>query len=521
MKTALDFYARGKQKEANADEYERSRYYSKDRFICPECGEPVHLTGSKYSNHFAHFKKSDVSVECDRRVDGSPTDSAYERIGLPIYMRINSSGDFYLYMGFKALPAVLMEKAVAESFKVKIDRKNTYRINTERFSCERTALIPLDYIPLADHKYHLCYEPVNKTYVISQHWSDYADGFSYEGALFTVSEQGGKKIRHGDSITTDKEYYWVRRQSQLPGFIPGVKMEKCGRLVLKDVALNVFRGSFSSDISDAEFRYLTTYLRTNLKIHLLEKQPEFIPVWPPLIRSEEGYIVNSREKSIYGYIVSGNDKPKVYVYNGIRKVPDELDSVNNMTCVKVWDQEALVNIDRKYISNGTLLLKRKRNIQAHDTGIYELIGDTYLSFKERDACENCNKIVFRTQNPTDFILIRSDGKIEKNGGIGDFIFEDLNSGDLIYVLQSKFIVNIISVSIEKERCNTEICDEVLYKMFEKYKGTKKVRLPYKTRIQIFEIQDKVKLSRNHLVSVLQSNCISVALINVLEEILDE
>ncbi len=54
MKTALDFYARGKQKEANADEYDRSRYYSRDRLICPECGEAVHLTGSRYSNHFAH-----------------------------------------------------------------------------------------------------------------------------------------------------------------------------------------------------------------------------------------------------------------------------------------------------------------------------------------------------------------------------------------------------------------------------------------------------------------------------------
>ena len=114
MKTALDFYARGKQKEANADEYDRSRYYSRDRFICPECGEAVHLTGSRYSNHFAHFKKSEVSAECDRRVDGSQTDSVYERIGLLIYMRKNSSGDFYLYMGFKVLPPMLMEKASQE-----------------------------------------------------------------------------------------------------------------------------------------------------------------------------------------------------------------------------------------------------------------------------------------------------------------------------------------------------------------------------------------------------------------------
>lgn len=100
LKTAIDFYARGKQKEADADEYERSNLYSRSRFICPECGEAVHLTGSKYSNFFAHYKKSDVSAECDRRIDGEPTDSVYERIGLPIYMRRTASGDFNLYMAF-------------------------------------------------------------------------------------------------------------------------------------------------------------------------------------------------------------------------------------------------------------------------------------------------------------------------------------------------------------------------------------------------------------------------------------
>ena len=102
MKTALDLYERGKQKEVNADEYNRTWDYSRSRFICPECGEAVHLTGSKYSNHFAHYKQSDISVECDRRVDGSPTDSVYERIGLPIYLRKNFSDDFSLYIGFKA-----------------------------------------------------------------------------------------------------------------------------------------------------------------------------------------------------------------------------------------------------------------------------------------------------------------------------------------------------------------------------------------------------------------------------------
>lgn len=219
MKTALDFYARGKQKEANANEYDRSYSYSKTRFICPECGEAVFLTGNKINNHFAHYKKTDTSAECDRRVDGIPTDSVYERIGLPIYMRKTSSGNFELFMGFKALPNMIMEKAILANVSVKIDRKRVYKVNTERFSCENTSLIPIDYIPAYGTKYRISYEPVNKSFAVSQHWSDYADGFSFDGALFSVSEIGGRKIRHGDSITTEKEYYWVYRQSELPSFI--------------------------------------------------------------------------------------------------------------------------------------------------------------------------------------------------------------------------------------------------------------------------------------------------------------
>lgn len=521
MKTALDFYARGKQKEANADEYDRSRYYSRDRFICPECGEAVHLTGSRYSNHFAHFKKSDVSAECDRRVVDSPTDSVYERIGLPIYIRKNAAGDFYLYMGFKALPPGLMEKAIKESISVKIDERNTYRINTERFSCDGIALIPLDYIPLSGHKYHLCYEPVSKAYTLSQHWSDYADGFSCEGAMFTVSEQGGKKIRHGDSITTDEMYYWVRCQQQLPSFIPGIKMKKCGCLILKDNVLNVFCGSFSSDLSDAEFSSLTLYLRSNLKIHLLEKQPEFVPIWPPVVKTEDGYIINNGEQSVYGYVVSGNDNPRIYVYQGIRRIPDELVSTNHLTCVRVWDQEALVNIDRKYVSSGTLLLKRPRNIISNGADVYELIDDECVVLEKGNICRNCNKILFQSGHQTDFILIRKSGRIEKNGGIGEYTFEDLQNGDLIYVLQNRLLISILAVSIEKQQEKVTINDEELFRLFRKFKGTKKVKLPHKVQFQIYEIQEKVTLSRKCFDEVLKSNSISTAMIKVLEEILNE
>ena len=42
MNTAIDFYSRGKEKEAEANEYTLPGYYPLGRFICPECGECVY-----------------------------------------------------------------------------------------------------------------------------------------------------------------------------------------------------------------------------------------------------------------------------------------------------------------------------------------------------------------------------------------------------------------------------------------------------------------------------------------------
>lgn len=515
MKTALVFYERGKQKEVNADEYDRLQNYGGSRFICPECGEAVFLTGNKDSNHFAHYKQSDASAECDRRVDGKPTESVYEHIGLPIYMRKSTSDDFYLYMGFKALPHTLMEKAVKESMTIKIDRKSTYRINEERFSCERTSLIPLDYIPLSGSKYSIHYEPANNS--VLRHWSDYADGFSFEGAIFTVSEQGGKKVCHGDSITTDVDYYWVRRQPQLPSNMPGIKMEKCGRLILKDNILNVFRGSFLSDISDIEFGYLASYLRTNLKIHLLEKQPEFVPIWPPVIKTEEGYIVNDNDQDIYGHVVSGNDVPKVYVYQSTREVPDQIDINGKLACVRMRGQDVFVNIDRRYVSNGMLFLKRQRTFTANKPEIYMRNDDKYIPLEGYGTYKNCTKILFESSNRTDFILVRNNSQIEKRGGIGEYSFDDLQEGDLIYVLQHRNLKSIITVSIEKATDDMTISDEQLSCLFKKYEGTKKIKLPYKLRFRLYEVKNRFVLSREFLDDVLKSNSISTAMIRVLEE----
>lgn len=519
MKTALDCYARGKQKEVKANDYDRNKFYWKDRFICPECGEAVFLAG-KINNYFSHFKKNDLSIECSKRVDGSPTGSVYERIGLSIYMRENFDNTFYLYMGFRAIPSLLMKKAISNFMSVEIGNRK-YMINEERFSCNEMILFPLDYIPRWEKNYQLYYQPENMANEISQYWSNYADGFSYEGAIFTISEQCGKKIRRGDSITTDREYYWVRYQSELPKFIPGINMKKCGKLKLKNESLTVFSGIFSSDISDEEFSSLSSYLRINLNIHLLEKQPEFIPIWPPMTKTENGYIIDDSKQKLYGYVVSGNDAPKAYVYQGIKKIPEELNLIKNIACIRMNYQDLFINIDRKYVSNGTLISKYNEDIVIDNAKIYELIDNEYVPIERKFTYRNCHKICFKTENCVNFILIQKNGKMESKRGIGEYSFENLQSGDLIYILQGKYLISIFTIKIEEIESNIKIKDKELYYLLKKYKNTKKVNLSYSLRKKIYENQSKFILSKNYISDILKNNTINIAIVKVLEEILSE
>lgn len=86
MKTALDNHVLGKQKEVNADDFGYV-IRDKDRFICPECLEPVSMVDGKYQYFFKHRKKTEQSIECDRRIESNASQSIYQRIGIPLFLR--------------------------------------------------------------------------------------------------------------------------------------------------------------------------------------------------------------------------------------------------------------------------------------------------------------------------------------------------------------------------------------------------------------------------------------------------
>lgn len=294
MKTALDFYERGKLKESNADDYNANLYYSGNRFICPECGEPVYIRPSKYANFFVHHKRTDTTTECDRRVDGVPNGSIYKRIGIPIYLKKREETKFELYLACKAISEKNMDMAEENHVILSIDGKMKYAVTRERFLTDSTVLLQLTHIPLYGKKYTIDIMPTDRSHVFYQQWSNYADGFSNEGALFIGTENGGKKIRHGDNVYTETDYYWIRKQEELPRDITGIDMKLQGTLDLSDRKWNVFKGRFLMLKEDSTFNFLVSYLRENLEVYLLEKKSEFVPLWPPITKCDEGYLVGEK-----------------------------------------------------------------------------------------------------------------------------------------------------------------------------------------------------------------------------------
>lgn len=106
MKYAIDRYEIGSEKEVSADIfYNKYIPRKKDRFFCPECGEPVFWSsrGGSQPDKFSHYNKTEQTPECDKRVDGRSGLNLYERVGLPLYLSIRAVNQFSLMIGFPAV----------------------------------------------------------------------------------------------------------------------------------------------------------------------------------------------------------------------------------------------------------------------------------------------------------------------------------------------------------------------------------------------------------------------------------
>lgn len=510
MKTAIDNYTRGKQKECNADEYLCITYPS-SRFVCPECGESVFIRpSSKGNKFFVHHKKTDVSAECDRRVDGNVTESVYERIGLPMYLRKNES--FYeLQMGFKCLPEKILLNAQEKKISLIMDEKHKYLINQERFSSEKTTFIPVNKIPHSDENFRIQIQPSDQS--ILNYWSDYSDGFTSEGAIFFATETGGKKLRHGDTVSTGINYYWLRKKNELPLCVPGINMKIVGHLRCDHNDFNVFYGNFNENLSDTHFSLLSAYLRGNLKLYLLEKQPEFIPIWPPVIKTNDGYKVTSDTKEIWGSVISGNEVPKIYSFHGCNSVPIDCKINNQLSKVSINDKLVYVNIDRKFVSSGAYFFRGTNATIGHSNQVYLKGNDSEDILKPGIHINDQKSFMLSEDNRNQYYKLNDLGQIEDiTSKLNSYI--PICNSESIYIIQNGLLRYLILSSIAELKQENNLTVEELMKILQRYQsGSHLAKIP--TAIKQYFLENNKRWNNILLAKLLLEDEVPCSIIKIM------
>lgn len=355
MRYAIDRYVAGKECEVAASEFYGKYIPQKHgRFFCPECGEPVYWRSRGGSNPdvFYHKEKTDRTPECDKRVDGRSDLSLIQRVGLPLYLVKEHEGVFRLNLSFPALGQHLFEKLYAEEVVVRISagnmREKTFPINAASLYVNDTTLIPVDFFPDCGRNYRISVSSSKWSFSVGKRWADYADGFESGGGIFICSDNGGKKVHRGDSIAIGQKYFLVTRNYDSPYY--EIQTRVAGKVYLNRQEHTVYTLVVNVSTADtSRFFIINSYVKRTFGVWLLEKVPELIPLWPPVVLQEEMVPVVQTDK-VYCSVISGNDDPKVYLYtpSGVNEVSVYAQGISRTVTIPLRN-DLSVSVDRKYI----------------------------------------------------------------------------------------------------------------------------------------------------------------------------
>ena len=366
MKYAIDRYSIGAETEVSAEDFD-GRYIParKSRFYCPECGEIVYFrsSGGSHPCQFFHQEKTDKTPECDRRVDGRSKLSLSQRVGLPLYLTKMLSGNFQLNVGFPALGSDMLKKAALLDYSVEISFGSQLRevkIDQANFIEDSVTLIPVNFLPSNGRNFSITISGCGSVFGLHRRWADYADGFEVDGAIFTYDENGGKKIRRGDSISTNRSYYAVIKNA-LPS-LPEIIQHEEGCLRVGSSTYRVIKIEIMASVDNKPvFHSISQYFNRHFGVWLLERQPELVPIWPPVVQGAVSSPILP-ETNVFCGVSSGNAVPNVYVYSdyGVNQKKVNQMSTGIWTVeVHVGKQPVILSVDRKYVGREVTFLYRK------------------------------------------------------------------------------------------------------------------------------------------------------------------
>lgn len=384
MKFAIDRYITGLEKEVCADDF-YGKYIPRksSRFYCPECGLQVYWVskGGNQPNKFKHPPRTETSPECDKRVDGRSDLYLYERVGLPVFLSHISGNSFQLAISFPAVGSKMLVNGAAQNARVIIRGNGTSRsvpINTNNFYPDKATLVPVNFLPSDNSVFRI---EVSPSGAYSRKWSNYAEGFTSTGAIFTYDESGGKKVHRDDSISPGRQYYVVARQFSCP--FNEVQYKAVGALILQNCNYQVYCITVNISLqNERRYSQISDFFRYRFGVGLLEIAPEIVPLWPPVI--EQDVLIPAKDSRIFCAIMSGNDDPSVYSYvgNQVLNVPVQKDrNGEKHIFVKAGGTDTVLSVDRKYVGR-EIVFRVKHITQSQNQYVFSFTDSDEKTISE-------------------------------------------------------------------------------------------------------------------------------------------
>lgn len=476
MRFAIDRYIPGKEIEVSASDFFGVFIPQKqNRFYCPECGEPVNWRsrGGAHPDVFYHRVKTDRSPECDKRVDGRSDLALYQRVGLPVYLLKTYEGIYTLNIAFPALRQQLFNKLNDGKAAVTISTNNgryhkRIPINKANFYVDETTLVPINFIPEYAKNYKILVEPQTWSSAVGQKWSDYVDGFESKGAIFTFSENGGKKIRRGDSISIGKKYILLAKRFVSP--YGEIHVERIGKIHLNQTEYYVYSFEINMSIENSQrYALINSYIKNAFGVWVLEKTPEVVPLWPPVVERDV-LIPVIRSKKLYCSIKSNNDFPNMHKYTGsdvnLIALSREEDGTVSAE-IPLREEEFAISVDRKYVGREIHLSQKTiiNNSEPRFTNIVSL-GNEILDEKAV-AFESIKNGFFVSANYKQDLYVESGDKVYQKISIRNEITsvpERRNNKKLLFFMEGHFNKKIDLLHSEKEYVVAENLNlEMLYR----------------------------------------------------------
>lgn len=360
MRKAIDNYAQGKQREVEAWKGQ-TIHADSGRFICPECLENVALTKN---GHFRHKNKTEQSIECDKRVE-STSRTAYERMGLPLYLCKQSEENFYLGIGFAGQDQKTLIDAENNCSYLTISdgayKENKYNISTDRFFQNGTVIIPVDYKPLNNTYYRVNYSKTTPP-KLKLIWTDRTDIWGV-GQFYQLSESNSRKIRPLGTIVTDEEYYFTGDTWRFKLYKSFVNISNAGYLSISNSKIPVYKFIvIKNKADDNGYKSLTNLLRNIYKVNLLVGESALKPIWPPCISNDNHIIFEEYVDKAYFSIKTPNEYPVVYRYSGGVYFSETIKDVPPTYSVRLSSIDLPISVDRSF--NGDIQFVGRRQINS-------------------------------------------------------------------------------------------------------------------------------------------------------------